>query len=198
MDKMKRANEIWVGKYDVEDGDTVVFDPDLQVKQSDRLYLFSLRSESIVTHYPHHIRRYMKRTSDVPLRSRAISSYYRWKMEHAEEFVATESLAVQARNIENAKKERESELKLQQKTEAARLETIKAYKAHIIEKHRSNITSLGVEYRGVQVSKKRRKRRTANCYACQSPLDNYFDLECVKCGWIVCDCGACGCGWKGS
>lgn len=37
-------------------------------------------------------------------------------------------------------------------------------------------------------------RRTPHCYECSSSLDNEVDLECSRCDWIICSCGACGCG----
>ena len=43
----------------------------------------------------------------------------------------------------------------------------------------------------------RRSHRVTHCYACKELLDNSIDLECTACNWIICSCGACGCGWKG-
>lgn len=41
-----------------------------------------------------------------------------------------------------------------------------------------------------------KERRTPNCYSCKKPLDNLSNIECSKCGWIKCSCGACGCGYN--
>ena len=38
--------------------------------------------------------------------------------------------------------------------------------------------------------------RIANCYSCKSKLDNSKTPECTACGWIVCNCGACGCDFQ--
>lgn len=35
--------------------------------------------------------------------------------------------------------------------------------------------------------------RYAQCYSCKSYLDNTKHPVCTKCGWIKCNCGACGC-----
>jgi hypothetical protein len=40
-------------------------------------------------------------------------------------------------------------------------------------------------------------RRITHCYNCKHHLDNAVDVECAACGWIVCRCGACGCGYSG-
>jgi len=36
--------------------------------------------------------------------------------------------------------------------------------------------------------------RKTHCYECHSSLNNEIDMECSRCNWIVCTCGACGCG----
>lgn len=65
--------------------------------------------------------------------------------------------------------------------------------------HREGIRRLGLSidddhfltnsYRG-------RYHRVTQCYRCKGLLDNSLDKECEHCGWIVCDCGACGCGYE--
>lgn len=39
------------------------------------------------------------------------------------------------------------------------------------------------------------RHRSANCWNCSRGIDNEVNLECRRCGWIVCWCGACGCGY---
>lgn len=43
-----------------------------------------------------------------------------------------------------------------------------------------------------------RRRRLTHCYNCKTTLDSSIDVECNECGWLVCDCGACGCGYSAS
>jgi len=40
------------------------------------------------------------------------------------------------------------------------------------------------------------KHRITHCYSCKVDLDSEVELECSACDWIVCSCGACGCGYK--
>ncbi len=35
--------------------------------------------------------------------------------------------------------------------------------------------------------------RKPRCFHCHAHLDSAIAFECVACGWILCDCGACGC-----
>ena len=41
----------------------------------------------------------------------------------------------------------------------------------------------------------KRKKRTTHCYDCKDPLNSFDDLSCKACKWILCSCGACGCGY---
>jgi hypothetical protein len=38
--------------------------------------------------------------------------------------------------------------------------------------------------------------RAAHCWSCKDPLDSNDEMACVICRWLLCDCGACGCGYK--
>lgn len=40
-----------------------------------------------------------------------------------------------------------------------------------------------------------RRPRETHCYSCKNYLDNDLYKECRACGWIICFCGACGCGY---
>jgi hypothetical protein len=66
-----------------------------------------------------------------------------------------------------------------------------------IASHREFLERRGIRYEGVRVTTKRRLHRKTHCYSCMRPLDNDIDVECNICGWIICSCGACGCGWSG-
>ncbi len=40
------------------------------------------------------------------------------------------------------------------------------------------------------------KRRETHCWSCKSHLDSKDDLACVVYRWLLCECGACGCGYN--
>lgn len=63
--------------------------------------------------------------------------------------------------------------------------------------HREFLNSLGIRYNGVTSISATRKHRITNCYSCKKSLDNSVDIECNICRWIICRCGACGCGYNG-
>ncbi len=66
------------------------------------------------------------------------------------------------------------------------------------EKHKIILEARGIEWKGVRkrgaaVQMTPRHRRP-KCWFCKQALDNAVDIECLSCGWILCRCGACGCG----
>jgi hypothetical protein len=65
------------------------------------------------------------------------------------------------------------------------------------ERHRAFLKARGILYQGVREASMPRSRRVTHCYACKTHLDNAINVQCVACNWILCDCGACGCGWTG-
>lgn len=60
--------------------------------------------------------------------------------------------------------------------------------------HREYLERLGIEYLGVDILPSINIHRVTHCYNCKKLLDNSIHIECRICHWIVCDCGACGCG----
>jgi hypothetical protein len=65
-------------------------------------------------------------------------------------------------------------------------------------RHKSYLTSIGIKADGELTKKSAQHRhRQSHCWACHHPVDNMYQLECSFCGWIICTCGACGCGYKG-
>lgn len=84
---MGQTSKIWVGRFDYDFGSTVVYDSEIQIKQSNFVYLFSLSSINIITHYPHHIRDRLKTVKDPEKFYNAVSTYNKWKQQHARQFI---------------------------------------------------------------------------------------------------------------
>jgi hypothetical protein len=60
--------------------------------------------------------------------------------------------------------------------------------------HRAWMEALKIEYAGARLSRRSRVVAGVHCYICKEELDGTVRLECVRCGWGLCECGACGCG----
>ena len=64
------------------------------------------------------------------------------------------------------------------------------------EKNRRFLTLKGKSFSGFRPRSKQLSQRVTHCYNCRKHLDSTVDVECVACSWILCNCGACGCGFS--
>ena len=65
-----------------------------------------------------------------------------------------------------------------------------------IENHQNFLKNRGLQYHGVAAKNLNKFHRVTHCYNCKDSLDNEIDSECTACRWIICECGACGCGYS--
>lgn len=68
----------------------------------------------------------------------------------------------------------------------------------LIQFHQEKMEWAGKKYKGFRQREIKKPARVTHCYSCKEQLDNSIDIECVSCGWILCWCGACGCGFDRS
>jgi hypothetical protein len=52
--------------------------------------------------------------------------------------------------------------------------------------------SIEVPFRSTKIHSGR--PRATHCWSCKSQLNSEMDMACVICGWLLCECGTCGCG----
>lgn len=64
----------------------------------------------------------------------------------------------------------------------------------LTQRHAELLASQGIPNKGLRPHTG--FRRVTHCYRCRRSLTTDFDLACNGCGWLVCICGACGCGWN--
>jgi len=58
-------------------------------------------------------------------------------------------------------------------------------------------TNLTENKKGIDEYIKRIKnKRHTSCFSCQKSIDSVNWEICNQCGWIKCECDACGCSWK--
>lgn len=63
-------------------------------------------------------------------------------------------------------------------------------------RHRQRLERLGFVFKGIRPADHSMFHRVSHCYECGEELDNAVDVECRACNWILCGCGACGCGYS--
>lgn len=61
-------------------------------------------------------------------------------------------------------------------------------------KHRYYVRSVGVEWIGSRPFRRRTDTRRTHCWRCKRDLSSSDNPICERCGWLICECGACACG----
>ncbi len=168
-------DHLWVGK---PEGSKMMFVFDEQMKHEDfaMVYLFSTNSGSM-KEYERGFARHRLKTVTGSERENAISSYAKWHEINGCSFLQTDRA--------RARSEMEK-----------RAELIEEKKRQAIQKHKEFIEKLGFDYQGVQPLEAKHRRIT-HCYGCKADLDSKINIQCASCGWLICSCGACGCGYEG-
>ena len=82
---------------------------------------------------------------------------------------------------------------IQIKDQAQKANILEKYRGSAVVRHRLKLQAMGKEYSGIRYSSNKTRRET-NCWSCKSPITSENLPECITCGWILCSCGACGCG----
>lgn len=163
----------WVGTYYEK---TLLFDPTMQIENPDFVLLWDSGDEQMYRYARNFARKRLRPAKDVSAFDSTISRYLEWSRSRDP---ITEDLRIRAWGqapFYGVPKDFLSEI------------TLKG-------KHEIILSGLGISYQGTRPTIKA-KPRTAHCWLCRTALDNSIDIECVACGWILCACGACGCGYS--
>jgi len=141
----------------------MVYDPHVQIAESPCVYLYGVNSGRMRTLDPEMIRPNLTVIRNPQIVQAAIEVYSRWKSAEAESFHAKESGQL-----------------------AMRREVIKAAREKSrrqeFERRRERVDTLEMK-----------NLRTARCFHCKKSLDSQKNENCSSCGWMICNCGACGC-----
>jgi len=199
-------NAIWVGEVD---GKTLVYDPTFQLPECPHLFLWCSEDAEMGKYIADKLRPHIKSSNQHPLTTAKISAYQIWRENSGSEWLKNARQYYEARRQREAEGEqqriqREAEEEQQRnrrKLHMAELEIRKAETERFAkltpeERHKETLEKLGKDYQGIRpATTNHQKRRITHCYSCKKSLDNSIDIECVVCSWIICSCGACGCGY---
>ena len=132
---------------------------------------------------------------DPGLRESLISAFRKWQSDEQRRLERTSEESRQLGIQVQQKRERDLEsLSILQLDDRRRY---KEARLGIIEsRHRDYMLRCGFAMAGLFAPpSSSRSHRLTICWNCTKPLDSDVDdLACSRCGWIVCLCGACGCG----
>ena len=87
---------------------------------------------------------------------------------------------------EQRKREREQQIIKQKEYEASQITHMR----------QSYLSARKLHDQGIRPASETSKHRIAHCWNCKTPLESGVNIECAGCGWIICKCGACGCGYS--
>ncbi len=150
----------------------IVVDPSVQMLGKDAIYAYSVQRNVMRQFDPNDIRA-KAQTVHGPDREAAIAAYENWNRSNAESFLSTEPERLRAENLR-----------------------VSAEVDRIRNRHREFLVKLGIDPESVETRQAQpRHHRDTHCYRCKQHLDNAVFIECGKCNWIICSCGACGCGY---
>lgn len=167
-------DNFWVGvRHDT--GAMWLYDPSLQHDDPTLIYAFCVNSGEMREYEKAHVKK-MLSTVKIPTRQVAIAKYLEWYGKHGLGFIEADS----KRRLEAIRKRREV-------AEERRKSAIERHKAYLIEH--------GKTYSGVSQNINK-KHRVTHCYSCKENLDSSLHIECNTCNWLICYCGACGCGYE--
>ncbi len=177
-------------------GEVVLFDPDMQIPNCVHMFLWNTEEREVDCYLSTFITSTLESEPNDSSQLQAyLSTYLAWKDKYLADWLATKrpyyaSRAKEAADEEAKKIEREKNL-----------ETLRTASSlagqELAERHMDLVIKSGKPYRGLSRPTGGWRRRVTHCYTCHAHLDNSSDVECVSCGWILCHCGACGCGYLG-
>ena len=210
------SDMIWAGEGD--DGVALVYDPKIQIQDCPHLFLWNSESGEMEKYIANIARTWIQPVKYPQIANKHIADYKAWykstgdawlKAEipyythrHAvdQKHLADEAKKKEAERLATERKDaerEEAERLAAEREEVARKEMERLLNRSPEERHKERIENLGLEYLGVRpATHSPSRRRITHCYSCNVHLDNSVDSECISCGWILCSCGACGCGYS--
>ena len=157
---------LWVGAR-ADNGAMWVYDPSIQHDDPGMIYAFCATREQM-REYPKNQVKSMLKTEKSDVRHTAIEKYLKWYSAHGDSFVESD------RRAKHDKREAE--------------------KAAFLQRHKEYLEGLGKPFTGTAEPLSKGSRKT-HCYVCKEKLDSHFFVQCNSCNWLICHCGACGCGY---
>lgn len=191
---------IWVGEID---GKALVYDADIQMANCPHIFLWDSSSKKMEKFIADITRKHIKQLRNNELTQIYIAEYKHWSKINGSTWLAEQEPYYKSRKIEDDKQEQVRSKRKEEQLKYEILEAERASEAERIaqltpaERHKERLERLGKEYHGIRHAANRTiQRRVTHCYDCRQILDNSIDVECVACNWILCQCGACGCGYS--
>jgi hypothetical protein len=162
-------SKLWIG---IINGIFVVYDPEIQVKDSRWVLLFAIRHNRLIPYQKAHARSVAKPLNDREKLSTALSAYQESRRTMPKSVLEDAAEDVRRKDAVLAKK-----------------------LTDVTAKHRRRLEGNSFLYRGVKEPDGRGPIRNASCRGCHRAIGSDTHLICNSCKWIICSsCTTCGCG----
>ena len=189
---------LWIGRLDNK---TLVFDLTAQLPDSPHVFLWNTTSRTMEKYVPKIARSLLKTVRNQDDSATVVAAYEAWRRTDLQNWIEEESKYYSKRREAEERnagsgaidQQRLKQLAQSHSETAARRDEARAT---LVERHREALEAAGGTYLGIRQQSAPRSRRITHCYSCTERLDNSIDIECAACGWILCFCGACGCGYR--
>ena len=177
---MSLKDVIWVGRLR-SDEDVLVYDGSWQPTMPKKVRLYSTRADGWRFFLPDIVRSKLERVDSAAIRREALRAYAA--------FEAVE----RAREAEESAKARLSREERRRRYEEWRATESERARERARSLNAEHLARLGIDDTEYRIRAAHLSPRTPRCWACKHELDSRQDLEHVRCSWLVCVCGACGC-----
>lgn len=175
-------------------GSPLIYDPDLQIPNCVHTFLWNIEEGAVDTYLSSAIGPTIADTPNEPaLLDAHLPRYLAWREKYGAQWRESQQPYYAGRASEAIAEHARQEERL--RVQAVLRAAAEISGLDLAERHMRKVMDAGQHYRGLQRPTLRERRRVTHCYACKARLDNSTDVECVSCGWILCPCGACGCGY---
>jgi len=186
------VEEYWVGERSDSAG-LWLYDQRIQHDDPAKIYAFDFRSRSM-REYPRELARDKLQVVTDGRRDDVVAAYREWFKLNGDKFVELErEKRRQAEEQEHARLEREEKRRATEKELRQRIEQQR--RDDLPRRHRAYLERHGFADRGV-ICVEDAKHRTTQCWYCGGHLDSTQFVACTSCRWLICYCGACGCGYS--
>lgn len=181
----------WVGQVDRA---LLLFDKAAQIPGCPHVFLWSSLTKRMEKYVATTLRPLIKQAEDSAESQVLTNDYEKWKREFLAQWISEQRDYYSSRGRQEAIQRRESEdRKRAQRLEEQRRgrgDMARAYSQAMPDDRQTgfdaeNLRSLGL--------RRPPRFRSVQCFACRAPLVSSSCLECIDCGWLVCQCRSCGC-----
>lgn len=167
---------------------TYVWDRSIQPEAKELCLIWCIDTQELEIYQTKRVSAYLKPVTESAIEESAIESYFKWRSEVDESVLNAKRIEL-VNGISALLEGKANAVAMKAKA----LEELKA--KSLKERHKAFLLERGLPDNGLRPSTKTRPHRVAHCWNCKTDLDSKVLFECATCAWILCECGACGCGY---